>query len=100
MVASHLIAASESDRIADIFARLVLSAGPVVLKAYETGCGIWTKADMSPVSEADVQAEAVMLEGLARLLPGIPVIAEEAVAGGEVPTVSDSFVLVDPLDGT
>ena len=45
-------------------------------------------------------AEAVILEGFARILPGVPVVSEEA-AGTSVPeNLSGEFVLVDPLDGT
>ncbi len=58
------------------------------------------KADRSPVTAADEAAEAVILEGLARILPGVPVVSEEAVSRGEIPALASTFVLVDPLDGT
>ncbi|HEY6833987.1 MAG TPA: 3'(2'),5'-bisphosphate nucleotidase CysQ [Pseudolabrys sp.] len=57
------------------------------------------KNDLSPVTAADEASEAVILEGLARLLPGIPVIAEESVARAPH-HVGASCVIVDPLDGT
>jgi 3'(2'), 5'-bisphosphate nucleotidase len=57
------------------------------------------KDDSSPVTAADEASEAVILEGLARLLPGVPVIAEESVA--RAPRhIGASCVIVDPLDGT
>jgi len=56
------------------------------------------KADQSPVTAADEAGEAVILEGLARLLPGVPVVSEEAAVR---PTALPScFLLVDALDGT
>ena len=58
------------------------------------------KMDGSPVTAADEAAEALILEELARILPGVPVISEEAVGRGHIPTLGDTFVLVDPLDGT
>lgn len=58
-----------------------------------------TKADRSPVTEADVAAEAVILEGLAQLLPGMSVVAEESAACAPA-HLTASFALVDPLDGT
>ena len=59
------------------------------------------KADGSPVTDADQAAEALILDGLARLTPDIPVVAEEEVATGRVPDISGGrFWLVDPLDGT
>ena len=58
------------------------------------------KADQSPVTAADEASEAVIVEGLARLLPGIAVIAEESVHRAAAVRLDPSFVLVDPLDGT
>jgi 3'(2'), 5'-bisphosphate nucleotidase len=59
------------------------------------------KADGSPVTAADEAAEAVICEGLERLAPSVPVIAEEW-AGREKPEAiaRGSYFLVDPLDGT
>jgi 3'(2'), 5'-bisphosphate nucleotidase len=56
------------------------------------------KADQSPVTAADEASEAVILRDLARLLPGLPVVSEEAGAGQ--PAIGRDFLLVDPLDGT
>lgn len=58
------------------------------------------KADKSVVTAADEAAEAVILESLSRLLPGIPIVSEEAAAQGKCPTLAREFILVDPLDGT
>jgi 3'(2'), 5'-bisphosphate nucleotidase len=58
------------------------------------------KADRSVVTAADEAAEALILEGLTRLLPGTPIISEEAAGKGERPALAADFVLVDPLDGT
>ncbi|MDP9139006.1 MAG: 3'(2'),5'-bisphosphate nucleotidase CysQ [Pseudomonadota bacterium] len=60
----------------------------------------WLKQDHSPLTAADIAAETIILAGLERHAPGIPVIAEESVAAGRVPEVADRFFLVDPLDGT
>jgi 3'(2'), 5'-bisphosphate nucleotidase len=57
------------------------------------------KNDLSPVTAADEASEAIILEGLGRLLPGVPVVAEESVA--RAPRhIGASCVIVDPLDGT
>ena len=82
---------------------LAQEAGAVTLRYYsdEADVEVRHKDDRSPVTAADEAAEAVILEGLARLTPDIPVIAEESVAKGRVPEVGDGpFWLVDPLDGT
>ncbi len=93
------------DAVSEIFARLVLEAGVAVMKVYSDGCKARTKSDMSPVCDADEQAEAIILAGLANALPGIPVIAEEAAARGDIALSAEffpakTFILVDPLDGT
>jgi 3'(2'), 5'-bisphosphate nucleotidase len=67
---------------------------------FAAGVEVETKADTTPVTIADHEAEEVLTEGLHRAAPGIPVIAEEAVAAGRVPVTGDAFFLVDPLDGT
>jgi 3'(2'), 5'-bisphosphate nucleotidase len=58
------------------------------------------KPDQSPVTAADEASEAVILRGLARILPGIPVIAEESADARTAADLSGSFIVVDPLDGT
>jgi len=82
-------------------AALAERAGAEVLGVYETAFAVRGKDDASPVTDADERAEAVILEGLAQLAPGVPVVAEESVAAGRVPQVgAGRFFLVDPLDGT
>ena len=76
------------------------AAGPI-LEVYEDGCAVHHKDDASPVTEADLRAERVILAALAELAPDIPVVAEEECAARGVPgAVPGRFWLVDPLDGT
>ena len=58
------------------------------------------KPDQSPVTEADEASEAVILQGLARILPKMPVVAEESASAAAPADLTGSFVIVDPLDGT
>ncbi|MEM6947466.1 MAG: 3'(2'),5'-bisphosphate nucleotidase CysQ [Pseudomonadota bacterium] len=85
---------------AEILCDLALKAGAVIMEVYETDFDVETKDDNSPVTEADGKAEALILAGLAAADPGLPVIAEEAMAAGAAPDHGDRFALVDPLDGT
>jgi 3'(2'), 5'-bisphosphate nucleotidase len=75
-------------------------AGGEICRVYRAGFDVRMKADASPVTAADHAAERVILEHLARLAPGVPVVAEEGVAAGQIPAVGERFFLVDPLDGT
>jgi 3'(2'), 5'-bisphosphate nucleotidase len=70
------------------------------MEIYATDFDVTKKGDDSPVTQADQKAETVILAGLAKIAPAIPVVAEEAVSAGQIPNVSDRFFLVDPLDGT
>ena len=85
--------------LADVTA-LARRAGDVILDIYRTDFGVRGKADASPVTEADERAEALIVPALRALAPDVPIVAEEAVAAGDVPTVGEWFWLVDPLDGT
>jgi len=88
------------DLLAEIVA-LADRAGAVIMEHYRGEVEVKIKADSSPVTAADEAGEAVILEGLSKLAPEIPVVAEEKVAAGDIPEVGDGrFWLVDPLDGT
>jgi 3'(2'), 5'-bisphosphate nucleotidase len=58
------------------------------------------KPDQSPVTAADEASEALILQGLARILPKLPVVAEESASAAARVDLTGSFVIVDPLDGT
>jgi 3'(2'), 5'-bisphosphate nucleotidase len=75
-------------------------AGAAIEAARRRGYRVDEKADLSPVTEADRAAEAILLAALAVAAPGVPVIAEEEVAAGRIPAHGDIYFLVDPLDGT
>ena len=79
---------------------LAARAGEVILAVRARGFDTRRKADASPVTEADQQAELVIAAGLRAATPGLPVVAEEEIAGGHVPERAAAFWCVDPLDGT
>ena len=89
---------------ADWMPRLVSlahSAGEAIMEIYATDFEHQTKSDDSPVTAADLAAEAIIEAGLAELAPDIPLVAEEAASEGHLPDISGGlFWLVDPLDGT
>ena len=91
---------SDLDDLARAFAQLASDAGRLVMEVYATDFEVRTKDDLSPVSEADERAEALLVPGVQALLPGVTVVAEEAVSRGELPTLSGDFILIDPVDGT
>jgi 3'(2'),5'-bisphosphate nucleotidase len=80
--------------------RLASEAGRLILSLSEGGLEVRSKQDASPVTNADMRAEEMLLEGLARILPGVPVLAEEQASAGNTPSVDGTFLVIDPLDGT
>lgn len=79
---------------------VIRAAGDLIMDVYSSDFSVEFKDDASPVTEADERAEALILPALRELAPGVPIVAEEAMAAGDSPKVTDSFWLVDPLDGT
>jgi len=80
--------------------RIVRAAGDVVMRHYEAGCDTRIKTDRSPVTDADEEAEKLILAELAAAFAGVPVVAEEEAAAGRIMAVGSRFFLVDPVDGT
>ena len=52
------------------------------------------------MTDADEEAERLILAALAKAFPGVPVVAEEEAAAGRIAKTAGHFFLVDPLDGT
>ncbi len=77
------------------------SAGRAILSIYAADFDIEYKQDQSPVTAADRAAHDILVSGLVALLPGIPVLSEEAEAPDyEIRRHWQRYWLVDPLDGT
>jgi 3'(2'),5'-bisphosphate nucleotidase len=65
---------------------------------FHTSPEVMLKDDLSPVTRADHDSEAIILDALARLAPGIKIVSEESC--GAIGPLPPRFFLVDPLDGT
>lgn len=82
------------------FRKLALAAGRRIMEIYaRTEIDSHEKGDKSPVTEADIAADALISSGLRDLYPDIPAVTEEE-AGSHEKRGFDRFFLVDPLDGT
>ena len=94
------ITARQAEQVLDGLSEIVSRAAQATLATPFSSVAHRMKKDMSPVTAADEASEALILEGLARLLPGVPVIAEESVGLRPLGALGPSFLVVDPLDGT
>ena len=87
-----------SARLLDVLTDLASQAAAAIMAVRSPGVAWRAKEDASPVTAADEAAQAVILQGLRRHLPGLPIISEESDYHGMQP--GPHFALVDPLDGT
>lgn len=78
--------------------RAVEAAGTASLRHWRAGVAVDLKADRSPVTAADRESEAAILEVIRASFPGHAILAEEGGATGG----AEAGVrwIVDPLDGT
>ena len=91
----------DSGALSLALAEIAEDAARVILPFWRNGATVETKADDSPVTQADRAAEALILERLGAAYPGVQTVAEEAVAADGAPDAAEGwFWLIDPLDGT
>jgi 3'(2'), 5'-bisphosphate nucleotidase len=100
MMLSGVAALPSVTRLLEEITTLVSRAAAAILAIDIDHVAKRLKSDLSPVTAADEVAQAVILEGLPHVLPGIPVISEEASEQWPALEPGSPFVLVDPLDGT
>ena len=89
----------ETSELLESLADTAKSAGKAIMRIYESDPKATLKTDGSPVTQADEEAEAIILRDIGTLEPAIEVISEENTQSHALPA-PDRFFLVDPLDGT
>lgn len=77
----------------------VREAGAAIKRHYEEGARVYTKADNSPVTDADLAANAILIERLAAAFPDDAILSEE-IKPDETVNVAPRCWMIDPLDGT
>ncbi|WP_369681152.1 3'(2'),5'-bisphosphate nucleotidase CysQ [Maridesulfovibrio ferrireducens] len=81
--------------------QIARDAGDAIMKVKKKGFEVTSKKDDSPVTQADLASNEVIMAALSNLYPDIPVLSEE---GTDIPfsirQTWKEFFLVDPLDGT
>ncbi|MBV9968342.1 MAG: 3'(2'),5'-bisphosphate nucleotidase CysQ [Xanthobacteraceae bacterium] len=82
----------------DGLTRAVAAAAEAILAIGRHAVDVRAKADATPVTAADERSQALLIEAVMRLMPGVGVVAEEMASLPAIP--GDPFVLIDPLDGT
>ena len=93
----------QADRHLEALKEIAVAAGQEILAVYnqEGVINVTLKDDNSPLTEADRRAHRLIVDRLALLTPGVPVLSEESEpTDWSVRSQWDRFWLVDPLDGT
>jgi 3'(2'), 5'-bisphosphate nucleotidase len=86
-----------TEQIVEKVNTLLLEAGEVCMQLYKTDVAIEKKKDASPVTEADLRVNDILLQGLESF--GWPILSEET-ADTDARLASDYVWIIDPIDGT
>lgn len=87
------------ETLVPVMRRLALEAGDKIMEIYDADdFEVKTKSDDSPVTAADEAADAIISEGLREAFPDVMLVTEEQSDTHD--TTGDTFLIVDPLDGT
>ena len=87
------------EQLIPVIRRLAIEAGERIMEIYESDdFEVKAKSDDSPVTAADEAADALISAGLRAAFPDVMLVTEEQAATHE--TAGDTFLIVDPLDGT
>ncbi|MGH7034758.1 MAG: 3'(2'),5'-bisphosphate nucleotidase CysQ, partial [Stellaceae bacterium] len=71
-----------------------------IMRVYAEPFEVIEKSDHTPVTEADLASERVIVKMLAEAFPDIPIVSEETAPVGGFRPPAARFWCVDPLDGT
>jgi len=89
-----------SDFSLDVIEAIARDAGDAIMQVYKNAIDVSYKDDQSPLTEADLSANRVIVAGLKKNYPDVPILTEEAVGDFKGASVEGYYWLVDPLDGT
>lgn len=84
----------------DRIEKMACDAGLAIMAVYEKAIEVRYKPDHSPLTEADLKGNQIIVSALQRDYPEIPVLTEEAVGDFKGVNAEGFYWLVDPLDGT
>ena len=86
----------------DVAVDLARAAAEAVMRVYAAGpVKVEFKGPDDPVTRADRESNALLVDGLTRAFPGVPIVAEESPASDYAGwQAADACWFVDPLDGT
>jgi 3'(2'), 5'-bisphosphate nucleotidase len=88
-------------QLLDPVVTLALEAGEAILEVYASDFDVQAKDDQSPLTQADMASHRIIVAGLKKLTPDLPLISEESgLPEFEERGRWNPYWLIDPLDGT
>jgi 3'(2'), 5'-bisphosphate nucleotidase len=88
-------------RAVDIVLSAAREASELVMRVYATPFEVAYKGKDDPVTRADQESNALLVDRLSRAFPGLPIVAEESDPTTYAGFAGEEAVwFVDPLDGT
>ncbi len=79
---------------------IAIDSGREILKIYDNEIIVNSKEDKSPITQADINANNLIVSRLKKLEPNIPILSEESLVSWEKRKEWKKYWLIDPLDGT
>jgi 3'(2'), 5'-bisphosphate nucleotidase len=89
-----------NDPLVEVAIRAALAAGEAIMRVYAEPFEVIQKSDQTPVTEADLASERVVVRMLTEAFPDIPIVSEETAPEDGFKPPAARFWVVDPLDGT
>jgi 3'(2'), 5'-bisphosphate nucleotidase len=87
------------EELIPVIRKLAIEAGARIMEIYDAeDFDVKVKSDASPVTEADEAADALISAGLRAAFPEVMLVTEEQAESHSAR--GDTFLIVDPLDGT
>lgn len=83
-----------------VFRELCHEGGETAMHHYGNLDKVMTKADSSPLTAADLAIDEIIVSGLQRAFPEIPIVTEERAINHATNHLTGCFFLIDPIDGT
>ncbi len=88
-------------QLIDPVVSLAVEAGKAILEVYASDFDVQVKNDQSPLTQADLASHRMIVAGLGKLTPEVPVLSEESgLPGFAERSQWNPYWLIDPLDGT
>jgi 3'(2'),5'-bisphosphate nucleotidase len=101
MILSNIMSEIDLEKTKHALIKIANSAGDLLMELFGSdSLVVESKSDNSPVTQADLQAQKLILAELARQFPGIPVASEELSVEENTSAMVGCFFIVDPLDST